>query len=193
MYTNTLIKFKEFSLEELKFIFQDIRRIIPKHSYKDYYEDLKDIGYSLKEITEIYLKLNKSEKSFKRKLKFAKTFSDFNENEKALIIGYLQELKLISDEEEFLYPYKNIVFKSIKNNYPIKIWGKTQRKVFENKEDLFKWLKNFPPSQIGYVDKYNIFYPGITPELKQRIENFYNSFTKSLIKIEWDQIYFIVF
>lgn len=186
MYTNTLIKFREFSLEELKFIFQDIRRIIPKHSYKDYYEDLKDKGYSLKEITEIYLKLNKSERSFKRKLKFAKTFSDFNENEKALIIGYLQELKLISDEEEFLYPYKNIVFKSIKNNYPIKIWGTTQRKVFENKEDLFKWIKNFPPSQIGYVDKYNIFYPGITPELKQRLENFYNSFTKSLIKIEWD-------
>lgn len=186
MYTNTLIKFREFSLEELKFIFQDIRKIILKYSYKDYYEDLKDKGYSLKEITEIYLKLNKSERSFKRKLKFAKTFSDFNENEKALIIGYLQELKLISDEEEFLYPYKNIVFKSIKTNYPIKIWGKTQRKVFENKEDLFKWIKNFPPSQIGYVDKYNIFYPGITPELKQRLENFYNSFTKSLIKIEWD-------
>ena len=65
MYTNTLIKFREFSLEELKFIFQDIRKIIPKYSYKDYYEDLKDIkGYSLKEITEIYLKLNKSEKIF---------------------------------------------------------------------------------------------------------------------------------
>lgn len=193
MYTNTLIKFREFSLEELKFIFQDIRRIIPKYSYKDYYVDLKDYGYSLKEITEIYLKLNKSEKSFKRKLKFAKTFSDFNENEKALIIGYLQELKLISEEEEFLYPHKNIVFKSIKINPPIKIWGKTQRKVFDNKENLLKWIKNFPPSQIGYVDKYNIFYPGITPELKQRIENFYNLFSKSLIKIEWDQIYFIVF
>ena len=78
------------------------------------------------------------------------------------------------------------LIKSIKINPPIKIWGKTQRKVFENKEDLFKWIKNFPPSQIGYVDKYNIFYPGITPELNQRIENFYNSFTKSLIKIEWD-------
>lgn len=186
MYTNTLIKFREFSLEELKFIFQDIKRIIPKYSYKDYYEDLKDYGYSLKEITEIYLKLNKSEKSFKRKLKFAKTFSDFNENEKALIIGYLQELKLISEEEEFLYPHKNIVFKSIKINPPIKIWGKTQRKVFNNKEDLFKYLKNFPPSQIGYVDKYNIFHSGFTKELKQKIENFYNSFTKSLIKIEWD-------
>lgn len=185
MYTNTLIQFREFSLEELKFIFQTIRRIIHKYSYKDYYEDLKNMGYSLKEITEIYLKLNKSEKSFKRKLKFAKTFSDFNENEKALIIGYLQELKLIS-EEEFFYLYKNIVFKSIKINPPIKIWGKTQPKVFNNKENLFKWIKNFPPSQIGYIDKYNIFYPGITPELKQKIENFYNSFTKSLIKIEWD-------
>lgn len=186
MYTNTLIKFREFSLEELKFIFQDIRRIIPKYSYKDYYEDLKNYGYSLKEITEIYLKLNKSHKSFKRKLKFAKIFSDFNENEKALIIGYLQKLNLISEEEEFLYPYKNIVFKSIKINPPIKIWGKTQRKVFDNKEDLLKWIKNFPPSQIGYVDKYNIFNPGITPGLKQEIENFYNLFSKSLIKIEWD-------
>ena len=49
---------------------------------------------------------------------------------KAIIIGYLQELKFISDEEEFLYPYKNIVFKSIKINPPIKIWGNNSTKSF---------------------------------------------------------------